>query len=245
MIKEAIQKIEEMVKEKLTVDVGGMTYSASNLKPVLFEPRPATITVHNLRGFCGFITNDIDKRIKNFPMLIVVDSPEQVTLLSEVKGDNLAREILIQAVLDNKLAEFPFGTFMSQEEFAIQFRSLFVQKPNDDFDYVLSYTSKLVASTSVEGEDDGITQRVQIKKGASGVRVEGATLKPIVNLSPYRTFREIEQVESQFLFRVRVGNDGIPLVALFEADGGAWVNEATERCVNYIKSMVSDIPVIA
>jgi hypothetical protein len=34
-------------------------------------------------------------------------------------------------------------------------------------------------------------------------------------------------------------------VALFEADGGAWVNQATQNLVNYIQSLVDDIPVIA
>lgn len=59
--KETIEKIEQLVKNSYTVEVDGRVYSAARLNPVLYEPRPDTVTVHNLRGFCGFINNDIDK----------------------------------------------------------------------------------------------------------------------------------------------------------------------------------------
>jgi hypothetical protein len=79
----------------------------------------------------------------------------------------------------------------------------------------------------------------------SGALKDQVALKPIVKLSPYRTFREVEQPESEFLLRVRLDNNDAPAVALFEADGGAWINQAMENVVNYIQSLVADIPVIA
>jgi hypothetical protein len=42
-----------------------------------------------------------------------------------------------------------------------------------------------------------------------------------------------------------MNQDNTPAVALFEADGGAWSNLATENVVNYIQSLTPDIPVIA
>jgi hypothetical protein len=210
----------------------------------MYIPRPETITVHNLRGFCGFIANDIDKRIHKAESLVVVDSPEEVRLISAVDGDDLKREELIKAELSDELKTFPFGKFLSQEEFAILFRSLFVKKDGDDFDYVLLYASKLTGGTQIDGDDDGITQNVQVKRGVSGALKDKVALKPIVKLSPYRTFREVEQPESEFLLRVRLNSNDQPDVALFEADGGAWANQATENVVAYIQSMV-DIPVIA
>jgi len=245
MEKEAIEKIEELVTDSYTVNVGGRTYSAAALKPVLYEPRPKTLEVHNLRGFCGFINNDIDSDIKGNPYLIVVNSASSVDLISAVSGEDKRRDIPVTAGLDPELKKFPFGTFLVQEEFAILFRSLFVQKKGDDSEYVLQYASKLVGGTGVDVDDNGITQRVQVKRGVSGALTGTMTLKPIVKLSPYRTFREVEQPESEFLLRVRLNADEIPTVALFEADGGAWVNQATENIVQYIQSMVSDIPVIA
>jgi hypothetical protein len=243
--KELVEKIEQLVTDRLIVDVDGRKYSAAHLCPVIFEPRPSTLTVHSLSGFCGFINNDIDRRIRGKEMLIVVNSYRSVDLISAVRGDKLERETLIEARLSNELQKFPFERFMPQEEFAIAFRSLFVPKEDDDFEYVLAYSSKLVGGTQIEESDDGITQEVQVKRGVSGALKEKVPLKAIVRLSPYRTFREIEQPESEFLLRVRLSQNDVPTVALFEADSGAWVNQATENIVQYIKGLVTEIPVIA
>jgi hypothetical protein len=245
MEKETIEKIEQLASDRLIVEVDGRKYTPANLKPVMYVPRPESIVVHNLRGFCGFIANDIDKRIDKNKSLIVVDSPKEVRLISAVSGDDLNREELVTAKVDDKLKEFPFGLFLTQEEFAITFRSLFVQKKGDDFEYVLSYASKLTGGTQIDGSDDGITQNVSVKRGLSGALKDQVSLKPIVKLSPFRTFREVEQPESEFLLRVRLNNNDTPTVALFEADGGAWVNQATENIVRYIQSIVANIPVIA
>jgi hypothetical protein len=162
-----------------------------------------------------------------------------------VEGPDLKREELVRADLDENLKTFPFGTFMSQEEFAIAFRSLFVPRDGDDSDYVLTYASKLVGGTAIDGSDDGITQEVQVKRGLSGALKDKVSLKPIVKLSPYRTFREVEQPQSEFLLRVRLSQNDTPTVALFEADGGAWINQATENIVQYIQTIIGGIPVIA
>jgi hypothetical protein len=243
--KETIEKIEQLVTDRLLVEVEGRKYSAATLKPVLYIPRPPMLTVHNLRGFCGFINNDIDKRITGKPYLIVVDSPERVSLISALGGEDVKREVLVEAKLDEGLEKFPFGKFLSQEEFAIWFRSLFVKQDGDDFDYVLSYASKLTGGTQIDGSDDGITQQVQVKRGLSGALKDPVALKAIVKLSPFRTFREVSQPQSEFLLRVRLDKDDLPTVALFEADGGAWINTATENIVQYIQSLVKHIPVIA
>jgi hypothetical protein len=242
---QAIEKIEQMVKDGLTIEVDGRKYTTASLHPVIYNPRPAALTVHNLRGFCGFINNDIDKLIKGNPYLIVVNSPESVDLVSAVDETEKKRSVLVKAEIDKALQKFPFGTFLSQEEFAITFRSLFMPGKKDDFEYVLAYSQKLKGGTEIEGEDDGITQKITIKRGMSVHLSEKAELKPIVKLTPYRTFREAEQPESEFLLRVRMNQNDAPTVALFEADGGAWINKATENVVEYIQSIVKDIPVIA
>jgi len=243
--KETIEKIEQLVKNSMIVKVDGFEYSAGRLNRVMYNPKPETLKVHNLRGFCGFINNDIDKVIKGQPHLIVVNDSKSVDLVSGFDTEDKERTILVSAKVNPELKEFPFGKFLSQEEFIIAFRSLFVGGREDDFEYVLSYTSKVTNTTEAQGEDDGIAQAVTIRKGASGVLKEKTTLKSIVRLTPYRTFREAEQPEGEFLFRVRGREDEVPSIALFEADGGAWVNKATINVVEYIQSLVGHIPVIA
>ena len=87
---------------------------------------------------------------------------------------------------------------------------------------MLQLIKKVSKAESVELEDDGITQKVKAKNGVS--LNWGVTTKPIVTLTPYRTFIEVEQPESEFLFRVRDNS-----FALFEADGGAWKIKAKQN----------------
>lgn len=56
----------------------------------------------------------------------------------------------------------------------------------------------------------------------------------------YRTFMEIEQPESEFVFRARKA-DSLPHFALFEADGGAWRIEAMKRIKAYLEENLKDI----
>lgn len=55
-------------------------------------------------------------------------------------------------------------------------------------------------------------------------------------LAPYRTFLEVEQPESQFIFRMKDGPRG----AIFEADGGAWRNQAIVNIREYLKEQLSE-----
>jgi len=65
---------------------------------------------------------------------------------------------------------------------------------------------------------------------------------PVV-LAPFRTFREIAQPESKFVFRMQQG----PRCALFEADGGAWRLEAMKRSKAYLEEELEglEIPIIS
>lgn len=55
-----------------------------------------------------------------------------------------------------------------------------------------------------------------------------------VTLRPYRTFLEVEQPESKFIFRIREGSDGQPMFKLVEADGGLWKYEAVDAIKKYL-----------
>lgn len=58
-----------------------------------------------------------------------------------------------------------------------------------------------------------------------------------VTLAPYRTFPEIEQPKSKFIFRMQSG----PTATLFEADGGAWRNEAMKNIKVWLKTALSGV----
>lgn len=71
-------------------------------------------------------------------------------------------------------------------------------------------------------------------------RVENVVIPPRVKLAPYRTFIEIEQPESEFVFRARKADD-LPHFALFEADGGAWRIESMKRIKAYLENKLKDM----
>mgnify|MGYP000867004336 FL=1 len=243
MDKATIDKIEELAMQNRTVEVDGQVFSEHELKPVFFTPRAERLTVHSLLGFCTYINNGFDGLTKDDAM-VIVSGINRAQLVSKLFGKDKSRETFIAADLC-EVEEFQFGQFMTQEEFAIKFRSLFVPSEKNDTNYVLSFVSKLHGGTAITTEDDGITQQVGVSRGVSGKMTEKATLKSIVKLAPYRTFREIEQPESEFLLRMRLDSNNIPLVALFEADGGAWRITAMNRIAEYIAKACPDVKIIA
>ena len=75
----------------------------------------------------------------------------------------------------------------------------------------------------VSPADDGMTQRVTARSGISLVK-QVSVPNPVV-LAPYRTFTEVEQPKSPFVFRIRQTGDEVQ-AALFAADADAWKREA-------------------
>jgi len=245
MDKPVIDKIEQLVLDRTIIKVDDITYTPVGLKPVIFNPLAAEIVVHSLSGFCDFISHDIDKvNFEENQLAHVIDHGCVMTLCS-LKGLDRKRESLILAKVDEHMKTFPFGKFMSQEEFAVSFRSMFEPKEGDDTEYVLNFTSSLVGGTQITSEEDGITQTVKVKRGVSGTLKEDKASKPIVKLSPYRTFREIKQPQSEFLFRIRLDSNDNPQVALFEADGGKWIHEAMVEIASFISARLPELRIIA
>ena len=211
---------------------------------MLYEPKAAPICVATLTGFVDFVERNIDDLDLINSYIAVIDSPQDVVLSSTLLEQRREREHLLTASLDSDMKTFPFGTFMPQEEFIIKLHSLFEKKEGDDFDYVALMVSKIVQADTADTDDDGITQHVTVKRGISGALKDKGEIKPIVRLSPYRTFREIVQPESQFLLRLKTSDSGKVHAALFEAEGGAWRNEARLRIAAYLKEHIK-VSVIA
>lgn len=243
LTKEAIDKIEDLVTQSVVVEVDGKKMSTRNLHPATFEAVAQPLFVSSLTGFVDFVNRNIDKLDLNAHYIAVVDDVYKVALTSALFGIKKNREILIEACLNGRMESFPFGRFLPQEDFIIKLHSLFQKKEDDDFEYVSALVSKIKQADSADTEDDGITQNITVKRGVSGALVGKENVKPIVRLSPYRTFREIEQPESQFLLRIKT-EDGIPHIALFEADGGQWRNEARTAIAEFLKANIK-VAVIA
>lgn len=208
-----------------TKEVGGQIFSTEKLHHVP-QSTPASLTVRNLTGLVDYLTSNYDNQP---PVLVQVASPTEVNVYSTFNRD-MARNHLLQAKA--MLPEIPFKNFMDAESFNILLQSCFVQ--NDHRALLLSIVGNITDENVVTVGDNGIAQQVTAKTGIAQV---GNVMVPNpVFLKPFRTFVEIEQPESQFVFRMQRG----PKAALFEADGGAWKLQAIHSIRDYLNTNLAD-----
>lgn len=135
---------------------------------------------------------------------------------------------LVDYLKSDSVPVIPFSNWRDQEEFNIMLQSMFI---NDaDRNLVLDFASHLKIEKGAEVQDNGISQMATVRDGVASL-AQAKTPNP-VTLRPYRTFNEVEQPASQFVFRINKSAN----LALFEADGGKWKLEAVESIANYLKN---------
>ena len=169
-------------------------------------------------------------------MFLHVVSPTKVELFSALDADR-ERESLVQVTAE--LPEFRFGEFIDHDAFCIALQSIFIN--NEDRETLTKFAGTVENGTVEQYSDDGISQKATIK---TGIASKGDAIVPSpVKLRPYRTFLEVEQPESEFIFRMRNSGAGVQC-ALFEADGGAWRNQARKNIYNYLVDRIKDEDVL-
>lgn len=230
MIKEALQYIVGL-KTPVITEIDGNTYSDKPLNRISYVPYAKTIGMKTLTSLVEYIKANIDSMSER--MIVHVISPTEVHLYSSLDADR-KREYLVE--VNAELPDFRFGSFIDHENFVIALQSKFV--PNEDRDLVLKFAGTVEDGTVAEYGDDGVTQKATIKTGVAS-KADAVVPNP-VNLIPYRTFLEVQQPASDFIFRMK-SSCGVQC-AIFEADGGAWKNEAMSRIKNYLALELSEYP---
>lgn len=77
----------------------------------------------------------------------------------------------------------------------------------------------------------------------TGVTTKDAAFVPNpVSLIPYRTFLEVPQPASDFVFRISEGRGGAPAFKLVAADGGLWKSQAVDNVKNYLVKALANVP---
>lgn len=233
MIKEALQYIVglgEAQEHRINCD----TYSDKPLYRIdPYYPKAVAVEMHTLTSLVDYIKAKIDSMPEK--MIIDVRSPEKVVLYSQL-DDNRDRETLV--VVEARIPSFPFDSFMDQERFTINLQSKFIDDPATDRALILKFAGTVEAGTVAEYGDDGVTQKATVK---TGIASKGDAIVPNpVKLRPYRTFLEVPQPASEFIFRMKQDKyDGINC-AIFEADGGAWKMAATTSIKEYLQFELGD-----
>ncbi|EGS38009.1 hypothetical protein HMPREF9102_0400 [Limosilactobacillus oris F0423] len=228
----AIDLIRQAEDKKHFIAQNGQEYVVDRDGSVCLLTNPTVqkpLTLNQLSGLTDWLVNEgtkIQTTVKDFLMIQVV-SPTEVRVIGALNSQRRrSTYVNVNAVVD----DIPFGRFLDQEDMVILLQSQFVhdeeqqtEKGIDDRDILLQVVSNLRSDEVQQQTDDGVSQTVQINSGVASVST--VKVPNPVTLIPYRTFQEIEQPASKFIFRMHEGMTS----ALFEADNSQWKVEAKQR----------------
>lgn len=126
------------------------------------------------------------------------------------------------------------ASYYDQECFLIELQANFVE--TDDLITIMQVAGNIKSGTTANYSDDGVSQKTTIK---TGVELADVIVPNPVKLRPYRTFAEIEQPESSYVFRIKDAERG-PAFKLVEADGGLWKNAVMKKIKEYLEFELSE-----
>lgn len=204
------------------------------------EPFPNQLGFFTLDGLIDYVENNVERIIPETgaKLILQVVDHKNVRLLSHPDKHSKERHIIVSC--EAHVPQIVFERYMDVERFNTMLLSTFIDTAprGEVFKVVKSMTKEQKLNTS----DDGVSQVITVKQGVS--LASNIQFQNPVPLMPMRTFAEVKQPESNFTLRV----NGDSEVALFEADGGAWKNEAVASIRDYLRSKLvnnSSVVVIA
>lgn len=231
-----VEKIESMAEAKI-LEIDDLKYSTHKLFP-LARPLAPRLELSTLAGIATYLQHNGDG-VSALHTMLIVHGEDSVSLIGPLIDPERQRELFVMAMAER--CQFPFGTYLPREDFHVKLMSMFVQ--TEQRDLLLRYIAGIVQKAEVETTDDGISQRVTAKTGVA--RVGKVDLPNPIALRPYRTFPEVDQPESSFVFRVKQTSDGTDTtMALFEADGGRWKLEAAANIKKWLEDHIEDARVV-
>ena len=220
-----IQAIQDGVKTTSILSCSGDEYFTRQVVLPPPEPTAEPIVIQTLTGFADFINSGhLDGITDVDDWVIHVKSTSQVELIDAPMGRHFQRHVWAIADCSQIIGHGAlFERFIPLEHFIVNVMSQFVP-------------------TESQGELLKLAKRGMVRTAD----IEVPT--PFI-LAPYRTFPEVKQPVSSFVFHLRAGRDGIE-AALVEADGGQWKCDAIQRIKSYLNMAINreretPIPIVA
>lgn len=224
--KEAIQHIQQtaILPEARVIHEDGRSFIIDNggNGNEIFRRTVSNISLNTLTSMVDFIKN-IDF-VDNQKLYLNIDGPREVYLLTSLQSDN-KRDTL--ASVEAIIPSIQFDRFKLAEDLVIELQAKFL--PTDDRELILQVLGNLKEENVKNLGDDGVSQSVTIKKGVTSL-MDVKVPNP-VQLAPFRTFHEVQQPTSPFVFRMKEGGQG----ALFEADGQGWKLAAIQNIKEFFE----------
>ena len=236
MLKEALEYVVGLKKPEI-VALDNEVYSDKPLQRIDYDPVPESLQTRTLTSIIDYINQDVDY-IRGNKLMLQVVSPVKVKV-KDFLNRNMVRSTYISA--EAEVPDIPFGRYIPLEEFKILLASCFEDSKtfgcDNDKEILLSFVSHVQVGTVADYGDDGISQKAVVSRGITNK--EEVLVPNPVSLCPYRSFHEIPQTKSEFIFRLK-DEGGQISCALFEADGGAWRNTARMEIAEYLQKEIMD-----
>lgn len=202
------------------------------------QPHPDELKFFTLDGVIDYIQQNVEGLIPAPDSLerLMLQVVNETTVVLWSKPSEKRKDRHIIARCDAHTPKIYFGQYIGTDDFNTMLLSNFVETEAraELFKVVKSLTNEQSMNTA----DDGVSQVVTVKQGVS--LASNCQFKNPVPLAPMRTFTEVIQPESNFTLRVNEKAN----VALFEADGGAWKNEAVALVREYLRNNLMGYPVV-
>lgn len=235
-IKEAIAFVTGLAvkaEKPEVVQINGRTYCTKDLRRYDAADKAEAIKATTLTSLVDYIKESREELRDR--MIIQVISATKVLLYSGLLPER-DRETLFE--VNALLPQFEYGREYDQESFLVSMQSCFM--PSEDREAVTILASNITNTQEQAYSDNGVTQQAVMKTGIT--TKENVLVPNPVNLIPYRTFLEVEQPASDFIFRIGEGRGGAPAFKLVAADGGLWKSQAVENVKKYLTEALKDIP---
>lgn len=234
MLKEAIEKIVSLA-DPMVKEVNGKAYvfcKDGNFMPVESDLEMVQeITLTSLDAMVKFVTSEATRLTDSILYLTI---PNHLTVKCFTSPDVECKN-LRTGLYEAKANDVPGWNEKMQlmfEEAQIALRTRF--QPTNDIEYAQKLLSDITTGCKVTYNDNGVATTIVTQQG---VALQGkTTIRPIINLKPYRTFQEIEQPASDFLIRV---NDRY--ITFIEADGGMWKLAARNTIKVYLEEKLAEL----
>lgn len=232
-LREALQYVVGLgteAEKTEVVEICGKTYARGNLSRYDKPAYADAVKASTLTALVDYIGSCAAEFRGN--MLVHIVSPTKVRLMSALDAER-NREVLFET--NAETSEFRFDQWYDQEGFMISLQANF--ETNNDLELVMKVAGNIERKNNQTFSDDGRTQTATMNVGIAS-KADVIVPNP-VELIPYRTFQEVAQPASKFVFRI--GDKEVPAFKIVEAEGGIWKNEAVQNIKGYLAGEIGNM----
>lgn len=236
MIKEALQYVAGMARENEkaeVINICGKTYANKALTRYDNPDKARSIETSSLSSMADYIRSCSREFPEGRNMIIHIVDPKHVRLISALDAER-ERECLFETAAVT--SDFRFGHWYDQERFMIEIQANFERSA--DLGLIMNVAGNVERKNKQSYSDDGVSQ---VATMTVGVAAKADVIVPNpVELIPYRTFQEVVQPASKFVFRI--GDKEEPSFMIVEAENGTWKNEAVSNIKEYFADALAEMP---